>query len=114
MLGLFVMVKEKRYLNQKRNIDKGRLRIYTMKELSEPLVDEIKRDFCNVQIGFHIDNCCRHANSGEPDCHIILRCSHSEHQIDIKNVSACHFCNSNYKIITYYRDAYDYKRYITQ
>ena len=43
------MVKEKRFLSQKQNLDHGRLRIYNMSDLDAPLFDETKKiDFTKI------------------------------------------------------------------
>ena len=43
------MVKEKRYQNINKNLDQGRLRIYTLDDLDAPVLDETKKmDFTKI------------------------------------------------------------------
>ena len=78
------MVKEKRYQTTKKNLDQGRLRIFSLEDLETPVLDESKKmDFTKIQTAFWITKvsalCTAHKD--ENDTIIILRCADREHQI---------------------------------
>ena len=102
------MVKEKRFLTKK-NLDVGRLRIYSLDDLDAPKIDETKKmDFSKIQAAFSINKLCAHAKV-ENETIIILRCADREHQFILNK----HDEEEEYSLKTLKREAYIYYRHLT-